>query len=116
MASGMLPGSTHIVAVVTADKKVVLITPWWREGFAQEESWADEILSFDWCRGFNGVEPISALSGLLRKCKRDLGLARIGYDAVMHHYSPTKLPLSSSPITRSRSSSQESFRAFTTRL
>jgi Xaa-Pro dipeptidase len=92
MASGMLPGSTHVVALVTADKKVVLITPWWREGFAQEESWADEILSFDWCRGFNGVEPISALSGLLRKCKRDLGLARIGYDAAMHHYSPTKLP------------------------
>src|SRR5262245_14156049 len=92
MASGMFPGSTHVAALVTADKKVVLITPWWREGFAQEESWADEILSFDWCRGFNGVEPNSAVSDLIRKCKRELGLAKIGYDAVMHHYSPTKIP------------------------
>jgi len=92
MTSGMFPGSTHVAALVTADKKVVVITPWWRERFVQEESWADEILGFDWCRGFNGVEPISALSGLIRKCKSDLRLGRIGYDAEMHHYSPTKIP------------------------
>jgi Xaa-Pro aminopeptidase len=92
MASGMFPGSTHVVALVTSDKKVVVITPWWRERFVQEESWADEILGFDWCRGFNGVEPISALSNLIQKCKSDLGLATIGYDAEMHHYNPAKIP------------------------
>lgn len=92
MATGMFPGSTHVAALVTADKKVVVITPWWRERFVQEESWADEVLSFDWCRGFNGVEPISALTGLIRKCQSDLRLTRIGYDARMHHYSPTKVP------------------------
>lgn len=47
MSTGMLPGSTHVASLVTADKKVVVMTPWWRERFVQEESWADEILSFD---------------------------------------------------------------------
>jgi len=92
MASGMFPGSTHVVVLVTLDGKVVVITPWWRESFVREESWADEILHFDWCRGFNGVEPISAIAGLIRKCKSDMRLARIGYDAEMHHYNPAKIP------------------------
>lgn len=92
MATGMFPGSTHVVAIVTADRKVVVITPWWRERFVQDESWADDALTYDWCRGFNGVEPVSAITNLLRKCKSRLNLAKIGYDARMHHYSPTKIP------------------------
>ena len=92
MATGMFPGSTHVVAIVTADRKVVVITPWWREHFVEHESWADDVLTYDWCKGFNGVEPISAITRLLRKCKAGLSLAKIGYDAKMHHYTPTKIP------------------------
>jgi Xaa-Pro aminopeptidase len=92
MATGMFPGSTHVVALVTAEKQVVIITPWWRERFVQEEGWANQILSYDWCRGFNGVEPTSAVISLLRKCKEIIGLEKIGYDARMHHYNPTKIP------------------------
>jgi hypothetical protein len=36
MGTGMLPGSTHVVAIVTADLNTVVITPWWRERFVQE--------------------------------------------------------------------------------
>ena len=92
MATGMFPGSTHVVALATAEREVVIITPWWRERFVQEESWANEILTYDWCRGFNGVEPVSAVIDLLRKCRDRIGLEKIGYDARMHHYNPTKIP------------------------
>src|SRR2546426_9108902 len=78
MAAGVFPGSTHVVAIVTADKKVVVITPWWRERFVEDESWADDILTYDWCKGFNGVEPVSAITHLLRKCKSSLSLEQIG--------------------------------------
>ncbi len=91
MASGMLPGSTHVAVIVTADSQVVVITPWWRESFVQEESWADAILCFDWCRGFNGVEPISAMKRKLAEVRAKLGIESVGYDARMHHYSPCKL-------------------------
>jgi Xaa-Pro aminopeptidase len=92
MATGMLPGSTHVAAVVIADGQVLLITPWWREEFAQEESWADEIWTFDWCRGFKGVEPLGAMVEKLRKSRERYRLETVGYDARMHHYSPAKLP------------------------
>ncbi|PYV41132.1 MAG: hypothetical protein DMG06_18130 [Acidobacteria bacterium] len=92
MATGMFPGSTHVVAIVTGDGKVLVITPWWREHFVRDESWADDILTYDWCKGFNGVEPVSAVANLLKKCKSGLGLEKIGYDAKMHHYNPTKIP------------------------
>jgi len=92
MATGMFPGSTHVVALVTSEKHVVIITPWWRDRFVREESWANEVLSYDWCRGFNGVEPTSAIIGLLRKLRESIGLEKIGYDARMHHYNPTKIP------------------------
>ena len=92
MTTGMFPGSSHVASLVTADNKIVVMTPWWRERFVQEESWADEILSFDWCRGFNNVEPVSALCELIRKCRSDLRLGSVGYDARMHHYGPCKIP------------------------
>jgi Xaa-Pro aminopeptidase len=92
MASGMLPGSTHVAAVVTADGQVLLITPWWREKFAQQESWADEIWTFDWCRGLSGVEPLGAMVEKLRQSRERYRLETVGYDARMHHYSPAKLP------------------------
>ena len=92
LASGMLPGCTHVAAVVTADGQVLLITPWWRAGFAQQESWADEIWTFDWCRNFNGVEPLGAMVEKLRQSRERYRLEIVGYDARMHHYSPAKLP------------------------
>ncbi len=92
MGTGMFPGSTHVVAIVTADRRVVVITPWWREPFVREESWADEVRSYEWCKGFNGVEAVPAVVNLLKQCKADLGLEKIGYDAKMHHYSPNKIP------------------------
>src|SRR5262245_4320119 len=92
MASGMLPGSTHVVAVVTADGQVLLITPWWRAEFARQESWADEISTFDWCRGFNDVEPLAAMVEKLKQFRDRYRLETMGYEARMHHYGPTKLP------------------------
>ena len=92
MATGMLPGSTHAIAIVTADEKVVVITPWWREAFVRTESWADEVWTYDWCKGFNGVEPVSSMQNLLNQAHEELRLEKIGYDAKMHHYSPNQLP------------------------
>ena len=92
MTSGLFPGSTHVVALVTADSKVVVITPWWRESSVREESWANEILCFDWCKPFSEVEPLSALFGLLKKCATNLRLERIGFEGQVHHYNPAKLP------------------------
>ncbi len=92
MATGMLPGSTHVIAIVTADEKVVVITPWWRETFVRLESWADEVWTFDWCKGFNGVEPVSSIQNFLKQARGELKLEKIGYDAKMHHYSPNQLP------------------------
>lgn len=92
MVCGMLPGSTHVAAIVTADGQVALITPWWREAFVREESWADRVWVFDWCRGFNAVEPLSALSECLRQSRGQLGIETVGFDGRMHHYSPCKLP------------------------
>ena len=78
MASGMLPGSTHVVAVVTADGRVLLITPWWREEFAHQESWADEIWTFDWCRGLSGVEPLGAMVEKLKESSRTISIRDCG--------------------------------------
>jgi Xaa-Pro aminopeptidase len=92
MATGMLPGSTHVAVVVSADGRIVVITPWWRETFAREESWADEILTFDWCRDLNDVDPLAAMLALLKRCQAELRLEKVGFDGQMHHYSPNKLP------------------------
>jgi len=84
MATGMLTGSTHVAVVVNADGRIVVITPWWRETFAREESWADEILTFDWCRGLNGVDPLAAMLALLKRCQAELRLEKVGFDGQMH--------------------------------
>lgn len=111
MATGMLPGSSHVVAVVTADGRVALITPWWRAEFARQESWADEIWTFDWCRGFNGVEPLRAMVENLKKCRDRFGLETVGYDATMHHYGPNKLPSESFTYNEVKSKLPELFRS-----
>jgi Xaa-Pro aminopeptidase len=113
MATGMLAGSTHVLAVVTADGGVELITPWWREEFARQESWADEIWTFDWCRGFNGVEPLGAMVEKLKQCRDRLGLETVGYDASMHHYSPNKLPSESFTYSEVKAKLPELFRSAT---
>ena len=92
MATGMLPGSSHVTAIVTLDGHITVITPWWRESFVREESWADSVHSFDWCRGFNGVEPIGAITKELKNAGLRLRVERIGYDGRMHHYGPNQLP------------------------
>jgi Xaa-Pro aminopeptidase len=92
MASGMLPGSTHVAAIVTADGHVTIITPWWREAFVEQESWADEIRTFDWCRRFSDVDPSEAMIESLKESATRLQLESIGYDRRMHHYGPSKLP------------------------
>ncbi|MFN8008226.1 MAG: Xaa-Pro peptidase family protein [Terriglobia bacterium] len=91
LATGMLPGCTHVIAIVTQEGKVLVVTPWWRESFVHQESWADEVWTFDWCKPFSGVEPISALQDRLRLAARNLRLEKVGFDAKMHHYSPNKL-------------------------
>ena len=111
MASGMLPGSTHVVAVVTADGQVLLITPWWRAEFAWQESWADEIWTFDWCRGFNGVEPLGAMIEKLRQSRDRYRIETVGYDAQMHHYSPAKLPSESFTYNEVKAKLPELFRS-----
>ena len=92
MTTGMFPGSTHVASVVTSDGKVVLITPWWRESFVREESWAKEILCFDWCKPNCRIDPAQALFELLKKSANDLALERIGFEGQVHHYNPAKLP------------------------
>ena len=110
MASGMLPGSTHVATVVTADGRVLLITPWWREEFVRQESWADEIWTFNWCRGFNGVEPIEAVVGKLKQAREQLRLETVGYEARMHHYGPNKLPSESFTYDEVKAKLPELFR------
>jgi Xaa-Pro dipeptidase len=111
MASGMLPGSTHVAVVVTADGAVLLITPWWRAEFARQESWADEVWTFDWCRGFNGVEPVGALVEKIGESREHYRLETVGYDAQMHHYSPAKLPSESFTYAEVKSRLPELFRS-----
>ena len=111
MASGMLAGCSHVAAVVTADGQVLLITPWWRAEFAWQESWADEIWTFDWCRGFNGVEPVAAMVEKLNQSRERYRLETVGYDARMHHYSPNKLPSESFTYNEVKAKLPELFRA-----
>lgn len=113
LASGMLPGSTHVAAVVTADGQVLLITPWWRAEFARQESWADEIWTFDWCRGFNGVEPLGAMVEKLKQSRDQYRLETVGYDARMHHYGPNKLPSESFSYNEVKAKLPELFRSAT---
>jgi Xaa-Pro aminopeptidase len=111
MASGMLAGCSHVAAVVTADGRVLLITPWWREEFAHQESWADEIWTFDWCRGLSGVEPLGAMVEKLRQSGERYRLETVGYDARMHHYSPAKLPSESFTYDEVKAKLPELFRS-----
>ena len=61
MATGMLPASTHVAVLVDRDGRVSLLTPWWRESFVAEESWADRIDCFDWCKRGCEVDPDRAV-------------------------------------------------------
>ena len=66
MATGMLPASTHVAVLVDRDGRVSLLTPWWREAFVAEESWADRIDCFDWCKRGCEVDPDRAVIEWLR--------------------------------------------------
>ena len=92
MATGMLPASTHVAVLVDRDGCVGLLTPWWREAFVAEESWADRIDSFDWCKRGCQVDPDQAVIEWLRAQRSGQGIERVGAHLEVHHYGPNKMP------------------------
>ncbi len=92
MATGMLPGSTHVVALADADGGVTVLTPWWRQPFVAEESWADEIDCFDWCKRGSKIDPDQAVIGWLESQRSRRGIERVGAHLRVHHYGPNKMP------------------------
>ena len=92
MATGMLPASTHVAVLVDRDGGVSLLTPWWRESFVAEESWADRIDCFDWCKRGCEVDPDQAVIEWLRTQRSGQGIERVGVHLTVHHYGPNKMP------------------------
>ena len=92
MAAGMLPSSTHVAVLVDRDGRVSLLTPWWREAFVTEESWAHCIETFDWCRRGCEVDPDQAVIEWLGAQRSRQGIERIGAHLQVHHYGPNKMP------------------------
>jgi len=92
MATGMLPASTHVAVLVDRDGRVSLLTPWWRESFVAEESWADRIDCFDWCKRGCEVDPDRAAIERLRTQRSGQGTERVGVPLAVHHYGPNKMP------------------------
>ena len=92
MATGMLPASTHVAVLVDRDGRASLLTPWWREAFVAEESWADRIDSFDWCKRGCQVDPDRAVIEWLRTQSSGQGIEKVGAHLHVHHYGPNKMP------------------------
>ena len=92
MATGMLPASTHVAVLVDGDGRVSLLTPWWREAFVAEESWADRIDTFDWCKRGCQVDPDQAVIAWLGAQRSRQGIERVGAHLQVHHYGPNKMP------------------------
>ena len=92
MATGMLPASTHVAVVVDRDGRVSLLTPWWREAFVAEESWAYPIDCFDWCKRGCQVDPDRAVIEWLRTQRSRHGIEKVGVHLQVHHYGPNKMP------------------------
>ncbi len=92
MATGMLPASTHVAVLVDRDGGVSLLTPWWREAFVAEESWADSIDCFDWCKRGCQVDPDRAVIEWLRTQSSGQGIEKVGVRLEVHHYGPNKMP------------------------
>lgn len=92
MATGMLPASTHLAVLVDREARVSLLTPWWREAFVAEESWADSIDCFNWCKRGYKVDPDQAVIDWLRTQRSGQGIDRVGAHLRVHHYGPNKMP------------------------
>ena len=92
MATGMLPASTHVAVLVDRDGCVRLLTPWWREAFVAEESWAHRIDGFDWCKRGCQVDPDQAVIEWLRAQGAGQGIEKVGVRLEVHHYGPNKMP------------------------
>ena len=92
MATGMLPASTHVAVLVDRDGGVSLLTPWWRESFVAEESWADRVDCFDWCKRGCQVDPDRAVIEWLRDQRAGQGIETVGAHLEVHHYGPNKMP------------------------
>ncbi len=92
MATGMLPASTHVAVLVDRDGCVRLLTPWWREAFVAEESWAGCIDCFDWCKRDCQVDPDRAVIEWLRTQRSGQGIETVGVHLEVHHYGPNKMP------------------------
>ena len=92
MATGMLPASTHVAVLADRDGRVSLLTPWWREAFVAEESWAHQVDCFDWCKRGCEVDPDQAVIEWLRTQRSGQGIERVGAHLQVHHYGPNKMP------------------------
>ncbi len=92
MSTGMLPASTHVAVLVDRDGGVSLLTPWWREAFVTEESWAERIDCFDWCKRGCQVDPDRAVIEWLRTQRSGQGIETVGVHLEVHHYGPNKMP------------------------
>ena len=74
------------------DGRVSLLTPWWREAFVAEESWAHRVDCFDWCKRGCQVDPDQAVIEWLGNERARQGIERIGAHLQVHHYGPNKMP------------------------
>lgn len=92
MATGMLPASSHVAVIVNQDGLVSLLTPWWRQPFVAEESWAQRIDCFNWCKRGYQVDPDESVIEWLRTEKTRQGIEKIGVYFQVHHYGPNKMP------------------------
>ena len=72
--------------------RVRLLTPWWREAFVAEESWADRIDCFDWCKRGCQVDPDRAVIEWLHSQRSRHGIEKVGVHLQVHHYGPNKMP------------------------
>ena len=77
MATGMFPGSSHVVAIVDVDGKVTILTPWWREQFVLTESWAHEVACFDWCKPRSQIDPDKAVTDWLKNWQTGSGIEKL---------------------------------------
>jgi Xaa-Pro aminopeptidase len=95
LASGMLPAAPFTVCVVTNTGKVILLTPWWREKAVESQSWADEIIIFNWLRDIKGVNPVEEILKYLKKLISRLKIKTVGFDRSFVCRMPSYTPSSS---------------------
>lgn len=94
LGSGMLPGAPYTLCFITASSRIIIITPWWRKESVQSDSWADEILVFDWLKGLKEISPVITINALLNEIKIKWKIKDIGYDGSFTCLMPSYIPSS----------------------